>query len=95
MVDSSSWKQMKQVAFESFKSDNRLDERELEQIVEIGCQDGNFDEDEKAVLINIITNLTRADLNSDMWKKVAELITKFELEHDLDATIEALNEEES
>jgi len=84
---------MKQHAFEAFKADGKLDVHELEKIVKMGCSDGSFDEQEKAVLINIISNMTRADLNDAMWAMVAELIHKFELEHDSDATIEKLEDE--
>jgi hypothetical protein len=59
----------------------------------MGCSDGNFDEQEKTVLVNIISNMTRADLNDAMWAMVAELIHKFELEHDSEATIEKLEDE--
>ena len=45
------------------------------------------------VLINIISNMTRADLNDAMWGMVAELIHKFELDHDSEATIEKLDDE--
>lgn len=93
MVDNSNWQSMKRYAFEAFKSDGRMEVLELEQIIKIGCSDGEFDEQEKTVLINIISNLTRADLDDAMWAKVAELIHKFELEHDSEATIEKLEDE--
>jgi hypothetical protein len=93
VADSSNWQHMKQHAFEAFKADGRMDVHELEQIVRMGCSDGNFDEQEKTVLVNIISNMTRADLNDAMWAMVAELIHKFELEHDSDATIEKLADE--
>ena len=92
MSDSSNWQRMKQHAFDAFKANGRLDVDELEQIVEMGCSNGQFDEDEKTVLINIITNMTRADLDDAMWAKVAELIHKFELEHDSEASIESLED---
>jgi hypothetical protein len=93
MVTKSSWKEMKQHAFEAFITDGRMSPQELQQIVEIGCADGNFDEQEKIVLINIISNLTRADLTDDMWAKIDELIHKFELDHDSEASIEHLDDE--
>lgn len=83
---------MKQHAFEAFQANGKLDVHELEQIVEMGCSNGNFDDQEKIVLINIISNLTRADLHDAMWAKVAELIHKFELD-DSEATIEKLEDE--
>lgn len=92
MVDNSNWQEMKQHAFDAFKSNGRIEVHELEQIVEMGCTDGNFDEQEKIVLINIISNMTRADLDDAMWAKVAELIQKFELD-DSEATIENLEDE--
>ncbi len=92
MVDNSNWQAMKQHAFEAFQANGKLDVHELEQIVEMGCSNGNFDDQEKIVLINIISNLTRADLDDAMWAKVAELIHKFELD-DSEATIEKLEDE--
>jgi len=94
MLDNSNWEQMKQHAFEAFASNGKLEVHELEQIIEIGCDKGEFDDKEKAVLINIISNMTRADLNDAMWAKVAELIHKFDLEHDSEATIEMLEDED-
>lgn len=94
MDDNSDWESVKQHAIEAFKANGRLDVRELEQIVEIGCRDGEFDQHEKTVLINIISNLTRADLDDAMWVKVDELIHKLELEHDSDASIEKLEDED-
>ena len=55
--------------------------------------DGGFDGHEKVVLINVIASLTRADMTDTMWTKVDELIHKFELAHDSDASIEHIAEE--
>jgi hypothetical protein len=92
MLEKSKWEHMKQHAFDAFASKGKLDVHELEQIIEIGCDNGEFDDKEKAVLINIISNMTRADLDDAMWMKVAELIHKFDLEHDREATIEKLDD---
>ena len=92
MDDNPNWKRMKEHAFEAFKAKGRLEVHELEQIIKIGCSNGQFDQNEKTVLINIISNMTRADLDDAMWEKVAELIQKFELEHDTEASIEDLEE---
>ena len=95
MINSSSdWQEMKRKAFEAFANDGRMDVAELEQIVQIGCADGEFDEQEKAVLINVISSLTRADMNDAMWAKVDELIQKFELEEDKEASIEDIDDEQ-
>ena len=94
MVRKSEWQKMKRHAFEAFKSKGRMGVDEFEKIVEIGGHEGEFDEHEKIVLINIISNLTRAELDDAMWTKVHELIHKLELDHDRDATIEALHDEE-
>lgn len=93
MSKQSDWLAMKQHAFKAFKSDGRMDVHELENIVQIGCVDGEFDDNEKMVLINVISNLTRADMDDAMWAKVDELIHKFELEDDTGASIEELPEE--
>ena len=94
MVRKSEWQEMKRHAFEAFKSAGRMDADKFQQIVEIGGEEGEFDEDEKIVLINIISNLTRADMDDALWTKVHELIHKLELHDDGDATIEALHDEE-
>ena len=93
MVDKSDWQEMKQHAFDAFARDGQMSVRELEQVVRIGCADGDFDEQEKAVLINIISNLTRAEMNDEMWIKVDELIHKFDLHDDSEAFIEHLDDE--
>jgi hypothetical protein len=94
MVNNSDWKVMKQQAFDAFTQDGRMSVHELEQIVNIGLSDGDFDEQERAVLINIISNLTRADMNDAMWLKVDELIHKFDLHDDSEAFIEHLEDED-
>lgn len=94
MVVESNWQAMKQQAFEVYRREGRISVQALEEIVDIGIADGNFDEDEKVVLINIISNLTRADMNTDMWAKIDELIHKFELADDTEASIEHLDDEE-
>jgi hypothetical protein len=93
MVNKSDWQEMKQHAFDAFANDGRMSVSELENIVKIGIADGEFDEQEKAVLINIISNLTRADMNDAMWLKVDELIHKFELHDDSEAFIEHLDDD--
>jgi hypothetical protein len=94
MVNNSDWQKMKQLAFEAYALDGKIHVSDLEQMVEIGCADGEFDEMEKGVLINIIAGLTRADMTEAMWLKVDELINKFELRDDSEAFIEHLDEEE-
>ena len=94
MGNSSNWQEMKQRAFEAFEDDGKLELQELEQIIRIGCEDGEFDDKEREVLINIISNMTRADPNDVMWAMVAELIIKFELETDREAIIEDLEDPE-
>jgi len=93
MVDDSTWKEMKQHAFEAYARDGRMDVRVLEQMVEMGCANGGFDDHERSVMINVIASLTRADMNDAMWAKVDELIHKFELAHDSDASIEHIAED--
>jgi len=94
MVNSSDWQVMKQQAFDAFTQNGRMSVHELEQIVNIGCADGDFDEQERAVLINVISNLTRADMNDAMWLKIDELIHKFDLRDDSEAFIEHLEDED-
>lgn len=94
MDNKSDWKEMKRHAFEAFKTEGRMSVSELEQIVNIGCADGDFDDQEKAVLINIISNLTRAEMTDKMWIKVDELIHKFDLHDDSEAFIEHLEDDE-
>jgi hypothetical protein len=94
MVNNSDWKVMKQHAFDAFARDGSMSVRELEQIVDIALADGKFDEDEKAVMVTIISNLTSAEMTDAMWLKVDELIHKFDLHGDSEAFIEHLDDEQ-
>ncbi|MGB5292043.1 MAG: hypothetical protein WBN41_11410 [Lysobacterales bacterium] len=93
MVTNSDWEVMKQHAFDAFARDGGLNVSELEKIVDIALADGKFDEDEKGVLVNIISSLTGADMTDAMWLKVDDLIHKFDLHGDSEAFIEHLDEE--
>ena len=84
---------MKQSAFDTFARDGMMSVEELERIVDIALADGEFDQQEKTVLVNIISNLTSADMTDAMWLKVDELIHKFDLHGDSEAFIEHLDEE--
>ena len=92
-MDNSDWKEMKQSAFEAFKSEGKMSVQKLEKIVDIGLADGLFDDNEKEVLVNIISNLTGAEMTDVMWLKVDELIHKFDLHGDSEAFIEHLEDE--
>ena len=93
MVDGTTWKEMKQHAFEAYTNEGRMDVHVLEELIKIGCSNGQFDDNEKSVLINVIASLTRADMHDAMWAKVDEMIQKFDLGHDSEATMEHVAEE--
>lgn len=93
MVDTSDWKEMKRTAFEAYANDGLMGVDELEKIVDIGLADGEFDEQEKEVLVSIISNLTGNEMTDAMWLKVDDLIHKFDLHGDAEAFIEHLDEE--
>ena len=90
----SDWQEMKRQAFNAFLDDGKMSVNELEQIVNIGCADGEFDEREREVLTNVISNLTRADMTDEMWLKVDELIHKFKLRDESETFIEHLGDDE-
>ena len=94
MIDTSDWQEMKRHAFEAFSASGSLDVPELQKLIETGGADGFFDEQEKIVLITMISSLTRADLSDRMWAMVDELINKFDLAHDSEASIEQLDVED-
>lgn len=94
MVYNSSWKEMKKRAIDTFARDGVMNVHELERIVDIGLADGDLDHQEKQVLINIISNLTGAEMTDAMWLKVDELIHKFDLHGDDEAFIEHFDDEQ-
>ena len=94
MVNKSDWKAMKQHAFDAFARDGRMSVRELEQLVNIALADGEFDEKEKLVLVDIISNLTSSEMTDAMWLKVDDLIHKFDLHSDSEAFIEHLDDDQ-
>jgi hypothetical protein len=75
MVKQTDWQGIKQHAFGVFKRDGRL----------------GADDHEKAMLINIITRLTAADIDGAMWAKVDKLIHRFSLEDNSEVKIESLD----
>ena len=93
MAEDSNWQEVKRQAFEAYAKKGSMDADELGEVIEGGCAGDGFDEHEKIVLIQIISSLTRADLSDAMWARVDELINKFDLGHDSDATIERLEDE--
>lgn len=93
MTDKSDWQEMKRHAFEAFSASGSLDVPEFQKLIETGGTNGYFDEQEKIVLITMISSLTRADLSDRMWAMVDELINKFDLAHDSEASIELLDED--
>ena len=93
MVNNSDWKIMKQAAFDAYEREGRMSVASLEKIVDIALADGEFDDYEKEVLVNIISNLTGAETTDAMWLKVDELIHKFDLHSDSEAFIEHLDDE--
>jgi hypothetical protein len=94
MVIESNWQKMKAHAFDVISRDGGMSVAELEKVVDIGYADGELDKYEKVVLINVISNLTRVDMNDAMWAKVEELIERFDLQLDSEATIENLDDED-
>jgi hypothetical protein len=64
----------------SVANDGKLDADELDRIVDIAMRDGFVDEEEKMVLINVITNLDSTDFDLGLWDKVEQLIRKFALD---------------
>ena len=93
MLNQPDWNRAKQDAFEAFTRDQSLSVGKLEKIVDIGIAGGGFDDHEKAMLINIITKSTGADMTAAMWAKVDELIRKFSMEDDSEVKIESLEGE--
>ena len=93
MVNKSDWMQMKQRYFDAFAKDGMMSVAELQKIVDIALDDGEFDDMEKGVLISIISNLTSDEMTDAMWLKVDELIHKFDLHGDSEAFIEHLDDE--
>ena len=93
MVNESDWKAMKQQAFDAFTRNGKLSVYELEQIVNTALADGEFDEKEKAVVVDIISRMTGAEMTDAMWLKVDDLIHKFDLHGDSEAFIEHLDDD--
>jgi hypothetical protein len=85
---------MKRQAFNAYLDDGVMSVEELEQIVDIGCADGDFDEREKEMLVTVISGLTPDDMTEAMWLKVDELVHKFKLNELTAAFVEHQDEEE-
>lgn len=93
MVSESNWKEMQARVLEALNREGGTSVKELDEIVAIARSDGEFDDQERAVLIDFIASLTGADMSAAMWARVEELIEKYDLHDDSEATIESLDEE--
>ncbi len=80
MTQGSDSEKMLRQSLDSFRDDGVLDLEELEEIINIALADGVMDAAERAVLKNVIYNLTSRDLTPEMWERVEELIELYNLD---------------
>ena len=59
-------------AVKIFGKDGKLDERELDRLLQIAQRDGRVDENEARVLGNILSKLKSYELSSDMRSKLRD-----------------------
>ena len=80
MTQGSDSEKMLRQSLDSFRDDGVLDLEELQEIINIALADGVMDAAERAVLKNVIYNLTSRDLTPEMWERVEELIELYNLD---------------
>ncbi len=65
---------------DAFSDDGKLSLEELDHILEAALQDGEFQKEEKRMLIDLISQLNAADFTPEIWDRIVQLVH----EHGLD-----------
>lgn len=63
-------------SIECFSNDGKLDANELGEILAIAERDGEIDQNEKRVLINIISRIQPSEIDDAMKQKLEEISKK-------------------
>lgn len=64
---------------QAFGNDGKLDEQELDKLLEIALRDGQVDEDETRVLSNIFSQLKSYEITASMRDKVRNVERKYNI----------------
>lgn len=64
---------------QAFGNDGKLDEQELDKLLEIALRDGQVDEDETRVLSNIFSQLKSYEITTSMRDKVRTVERKYNI----------------
>lgn len=64
----------------AFSDDGKLSVDELDHILQAALRDGQFQEEEKQLLIDMISQLSAADFTPEIWDRVEELVREFGLD---------------
>ena len=77
MTESRDYLELTFKSINCFADDGKLDEQELESLLDIALRDGVVDDNEKRVLRNIFDRLNSAELASALGEKVEEIKIKY------------------
>lgn len=61
----------------AFGNNGKLDEHELDKLLEIALRDGHVDENETRILSNIFSKLRAYEISATMRRKVSEVEEKY------------------
>jgi hypothetical protein len=64
----------------AFSDDGKLSVEELDHILQAALRDGEFQAEEKRLLIDMISQLSAADFTPEIWNRVEELVREFKLD---------------
>lgn len=79
MSESKDYLEMTFQSINCFANDGVLEVKELDKIVAIALRDGEIDQNEKRVLINIIGRLNSNDLTDTMQEKIRDLRKRYDI----------------
>ncbi|MFL0797695.1 MAG: hypothetical protein K6L73_09425 [Cellvibrionaceae bacterium] len=73
MTESRDYLEMTFHSINCFANDGKLDEKELDEIIDIATRDGVIDDNEKRVLNNIVNRLRADEITSAMQERIEAL----------------------
>ncbi len=75
-MNSSSSTELAYSAIQCFTDDGTLDVGEINFLLGIAMSDGEVDEEERRVLGNIFSKVTKAEVDNNTWNRIQEVKSK-------------------
>ncbi len=79
MKEGSSYIELAYSSIPVFADDGTIDMEELSFLLGVALKDGEIDDDEKRVLNNIFSQVSRADVSARVWERISAILQKYSI----------------